>query len=65
MGLILFALWLALAAYGLCGVVIMIAAGVGSLWRLLPGDPEVADRRARMEHDRAIVAAGKVPGVSG
>jgi hypothetical protein len=62
MGFPLFLLWLAVTIYSLTSIAILILAGIRYLWSLLPEDSEVADRQARIEHDRAIVQAGRVPG---
>jgi hypothetical protein len=44
------------------GLAILICAGIRALWSLLRPDREVADRRARVEHDREVVRLGRVPG---
>jgi hypothetical protein len=61
-GLILFAIWLALAIYGVAGLCIMLWGGLRALWGLLPEPATVVERRERIEHDRALVEAGRVPG---
>lgn len=65
MGLLIGLLWLVLAICGLATVVIVQIAAVRWLWSLIPEPAELVEWRDRMEHDRAIVAAGRVPGVKG
>ena len=62
MGFVLFLIWLALAVYSLAALCILTIALCRYLWSLLPEDSEVADRRARIERDRAVVEAGMGPG---
>jgi hypothetical protein len=56
-------LWLAMSVYVVASVVMLIGVAGRWAWGLLPDDPEIADRRARIRHDAEIVAAGRVPGV--
>jgi hypothetical protein len=63
--MIWFLLWIILAAYSVAGLAILIGVGCRGLWSLLPEPAETVERRERIEHDKAIVAAGKVPGYRG
>jgi hypothetical protein len=58
-------LWLAISVYVIASVVMLIGVAGRWAWGLLPDDPEVADRLARMAADRGIVRLSKVPGYRG
>ena len=58
-------LWAFLTVYSIAGLCILTVALCRWAWSLIPEGAEIRDRRERMEHDRAIVAAGRVPGYRG